>query len=82
MNNGIYAKFTTPKGDILVNLEYIKTPGTVGNFVALAEGNLENSAKKQGEPYYDGLKFHRVIQDFMIQGGCPLGTWVIILFLS
>ena len=74
MNNGIYAKFTTPKGDILVNLEYIKTPGTVGNFVALTEGNLENSAKKQGEPYYDGLKFHRVIQDFMIQGGCPLGT--------
>ena len=74
MNNGIYAKFTTPKGTILVSLEYEKTPGTVGNFVALAEGNLENSAKKQGEPYYDGLKFHRVIQDFMIQGGCPLGT--------
>ncbi len=74
MNNGIYAKFTTPKGAILVSLEYEKTPGTVGNFVALAEGNLENSAKKQGEPYYDGLKFHRVIQDFMIQGGCPLGT--------
>ncbi len=74
MNNGIYAKFTTPKGDILVNLEYEKTPGTVGNFVALAEGNLENSARKQGEPYYNGLKFHRVIPDFMIQGGCPLGT--------
>ena len=74
MNNGIYAKFTTPKGAILVSLEYKKTPGTVGNFVALAEGNLENSAKKQGEPYYDGLKFHRVIQNFMIQGGCPLGT--------
>ncbi len=74
MNNGIYAKFTTPKGDILVNLEYEKTPGTVGNFVALAEGNLENSAKPQGTPYYNGLKFHRVIPDFMIQGGCPLGT--------
>ena len=74
MNNGIYAKFTTPKGAILVSLEYEKTPGTVGNFVALAEGNLENSAKKQGDPYYDGLKFHRVIQNFMIQGGCPLGT--------
>ena len=74
MNNGIYAKFITPKGDILVNLEYEKTPGTVGNFVALAEGNLENTAKKQGVPYYDGLKFHRVIPDFMIQGGCPLGT--------
>lgn len=74
MNNGIYAKFKTPKGEILVNLEYEKTPGTVGNFVALAEGNLENSAKEQGTPYYDGLKFHRVIPDFMIQGGCPSGT--------
>jgi peptidyl-prolyl cis-trans isomerase A (cyclophilin A) len=74
MNNGIYAKFKTSKGDILVNLEYKKTPGTVGNFVALTEGNLENSVKKQGIPYYDGLKFHRVIPDFMIQGGCPLGT--------
>lgn len=74
MNNGIYAKFTTPKGEILVNLEYEKTPGTVGNFVALTEGNLENSAKPQGTPYYDGLKFHRVIADFMVQGGCPLGT--------
>jgi FKBP-type peptidyl-prolyl cis-trans isomerase len=74
MNNGIYAKFTTSKGDILVQLEQEKVPGTVGNFVALAEGNLENSVKDQGTPYYDGLKFHRVIPDFMIQGGCPLGT--------
>ncbi|MDP5105043.1 peptidylprolyl isomerase [uncultured Polaribacter sp.] len=74
MDNGIFAKFTTPKGDILVKLEHEKAPGTVGNFVALAEGNLENSAKKQGTPYYDGLKFHRVIPDFMIQGGCPQGT--------
>jgi FKBP-type peptidyl-prolyl cis-trans isomerase len=74
MNNGIYAKFNTPKGDILVKLEHDKVPGTVGNFVALAEGNLENSAKEQGTPYYNGLKFHRVIPDFMIQGGCPQGT--------
>ena len=74
MNNGIYAKFTTSKGDILVQLEHEKTPGTVGNFVALAEGNLENSVKDQGVRYYDGLKFHRVIPDFMIQGGCPQGT--------
>ncbi|MDA9125781.1 peptidylprolyl isomerase [Flavobacteriaceae bacterium] len=74
MKDGLYAKFNTSKGDILVNLEYQKTPGTVGNFVALAQGNLENSVKKQGEPYYNGLKFHRVIPDFMIQGGCPLGT--------
>ena len=74
MNNGIYAKFITSKGDILVKLEEEKTPGTVGNFVALAEGNLENEAKPQGTPYYNGLKFHRVIPDFMIQGGCPQGT--------
>ena len=74
MQDGLYAKFNTNKGEILVNLEFEKTPGTVGNFVALAEGNLENSAKPQGTPYYDGLKFHRVIPDFMIQGGCPQGT--------
>jgi len=74
MNNGLYAKFNTSKGAILVNLEFEKTPGTVGNFVALAEGNLENKSKPQGTPYYDGLKFHRVIADFMIQGGCPQGT--------
>jgi peptidyl-prolyl cis-trans isomerase A (cyclophilin A) len=74
MNKGIYAKFTTSKGEILVKLEDEKTPGTVGNFVALSEGNLENSVKAQGTPYYDGLKFHRVIPDFMIQGGCPQGT--------
>jgi len=74
MQDGLYAKFHTSKGDITVALEYKKTPGTVGNFVALAEGNLENSAKPQGKPYYDGLKFHRVIPDFMIQGGCPQGT--------
>ena len=74
MQDGLYAKFNTTKGEILVALEYEKTPGTVGNFVALAEGNMENSAKPQGTPYYNGLKFHRVIPDFMIQGGCPLGT--------
>ena len=74
MQDGLYAKFTTSRGEILVNLEFQKTPGTVGNFVALAQGNLENDVKKQGQPYYDGLKFHRVIPDFMIQGGCPLGT--------
>ena len=74
MQDGLYAIFKTSKGEIKVALEFIKTPGTVGNFVALAEGNLENSARPQGNPYYDGLKFHRVIPDFMIQGGCPQGT--------
>tara|TARA_R110002020_G_scaffold293535_5_gene509080 strand:- start:1838 stop:2770 length:933 start_codon:yes stop_codon:yes gene_type:complete len=74
MQDGIYAKFHTPKGEILIKLTHDKTPGTVGNFVSLAEGNLENSAKPQGEPFYNGLKFHRVIPDFMIQGGDPKGT--------
>jgi len=74
MENGIYAKFNTTKGAILVKLEHELTPGTVGNFVALAEGNMENKVKPQGTKFYDGLKFHRVIPDFMIQGGCPLGT--------
>lgn len=74
MENGIYAKFNTSKGSILVKLTPELTPGTVGNFVALAEGNLENNERPQGKPYYDGLKFHRVIPDFMIQGGCPQGT--------
>ena len=74
MQDGLYAKLNTTKGEILIALEFQKTPGTVGNFVALAEGNLENKVKPQGTPYYDGLKFHRVIPDFMIQGGCPQGT--------
>jgi len=74
MQDGIYAKFNTTKGEILVKLTHDKTPGTVGNFVALAEGDMENSVKPQGKPYYDGLKFHRVIADFMVQGGCPIGT--------
>ena len=74
MQDGIYAKFNTSKGGILVKLAHDKTPGTVGNFIALAEGKMTNTAKAEGEPYYNGLKFHRVIPDFMIQGGCPLGT--------
>lgn len=74
MQDGIYAKFNTSKGEILVDLTYDKTPATVGNFVALAEGNKKNKVKPEGTPFYDGLKFHRVIPDFMIQGGCPQGT--------
>jgi len=74
MENGIYAKFNTSKGAILVKLTHDLTPGTVGNFVALAEGNMENKVKPQGQKFYDGLNFHRVIADFMIQGGCPKGT--------
>lgn len=74
MQDGIYAKFTTTKGEILIRLTYEQTPGTVGNFVALAEGTMKNKAKSEGTPYYDGLKFHRVIADFMVQGGDPTGT--------
>src|SRR5210317_604885 len=71
MNEGIFAIFNTEKGSIRVRLTHKETPGTVGNFVALAEGNLENGHQPQGTPYYNGLNFHRVIPDFMIQGGCP-----------
>jgi peptidyl-prolyl cis-trans isomerase A (cyclophilin A) len=64
----------TVKGSVLVKLEHELTPGTVGNFVGLAEGDLENKVKPQGTKFYNGLKFHRVIPDFMVQGGCPQGT--------
>jgi len=72
---GLYAKIKTNKGDILARLEYDKTPGTVANFVALAEGNHPDvSAEHKDKKYYDGLTFHRVIDNFMIQGGDPTGT--------
>jgi peptidylprolyl isomerase len=76
LKDGLYAKFDTSKGEILCKLEFEKTPLTVTNFVGLAEGtkDLGGGAKAKGDNYYDGLKFHRVIPDFMIQGGCPLGT--------
>jgi peptidylprolyl isomerase len=66
--DGVYAVITTKKGDIVLVLEYKKTPLTVSNFVALAEGTMTD------KPFYDGLKFHRVIADFMVQGGDPQGT--------
>ena len=72
--NGLFATLSTSKGEIKIELEFEKTPGTVGNFVGLSLGLISNSIKPLGEAYYNGLKFHRVINDFMIQAGCPLGN--------
>lgn len=74
LGDGIYAKFTTSKGEILLLLEHEKTPMTVANFVGLAEGNFKYDTLVISKPYFDGLKFHRVIADFMIQGGDPAGN--------
>lgn len=70
---GLYAKIDTDKGVIICRLFFEDTPMTVANFVGLAEGKLDTSTKK-GQPFYDGIIFHRVIKDFMIQGGDPTGT--------
>ena len=75
---GMYAKMQTNKGLILLKLFYDKTPQTVANFVGLAEGSKQwrdpDTQQLKQSKFYDGLKFHRVINDFMIQGGDPLGT--------
>ena len=76
MKDGIYAAIHTQKGTITLQLHYEKTPATVGNFIGLAEGSLANEVKQIGIPFYDGLNFHRVIPDFMVQGGCPQGSGV------
>ena len=73
---GIFADFETSKGKITVQLEYVKTPVTVANFISLVEGTntFVTEEKLKGKPFYNGLKFHRVINDFMIQGGDPQGN--------
>ncbi len=79
--NGIYAMFYTTKGVMIGKLFPDKAPMAVANFVALSEGSMLNAFRKTGQPFYDSLKFHRVIsltngdkENFMIQGGDPLGT--------
>jgi peptidyl-prolyl cis-trans isomerase A (cyclophilin A) len=74
MQEGLYAQIKTNKGEIMLILHHDKSPGTVANFINLSEGKIKNSHKPMNVPYYDGLKFHRVIPDFMIQTGCPNGT--------
>lgn len=72
---GVFAEIYTNKGKITLQLEFQKTPITVANFILLAEGkNTFVTNDKKGKPFYNGLKFHRVIPNFMIQGGCPLGN--------
>ena len=69
--DGVFAIMETSKGSIVLELFYDKTPLTVINFAGLSEGTLDAA---KGKPFYDGLTFHRVIEDFMIQGGDPEGT--------
>jgi len=72
--DGVYAEINTNRGKIVVLLEYKKVPLTVTNFVGLAEGTINNKAKPAGKPYYDGILFHRVVPEFVIQAGDPLGN--------
>lgn len=75
LKDGIYAEIATNKGTIIAKLHHNLTPMTVANFVSLAEGtNTMVDSTYKGKKFYDGIKFHRVIKDFMIQGGDPLGT--------
>lgn len=71
---GIYAEFNTDKGNIVCRLEHQKAPMTVGNFISLCEGKQQNCGRDLGKPFYDGLTFHRVIANFMIQGGDAAGN--------
>lgn len=74
LQDGVYAKMETSKGELIIKFFDKDAPVTVANFVGLAEGTIENKAKAKGVPYYDGIVFHRVIKNFMIQGGDPQGT--------
>lgn len=72
--DGLYADLQTNKGDIILRLEFEKTPMTVANFVGLAEGTIANSALPPGVPYFNGTVFHRVVPGHVVQAGMPGGT--------
>ena len=72
--DGLYAVIATNKGKMVCELEYTKAPMTVGNFVALAEGKHPLTTVRKGQPYFDGLTYHRVEPGFVIQGGDPAGN--------
>lgn len=75
LEDGLYADIQTNRGDVLVELYAKEVPMTVANFVSLAEGDNPKMADSlKGKPFYDGIKFHRVIKDFMVQTGDPTGT--------
>lgn len=74
LSEGIYAEMMTSKGCIVLFLEHKRSPLTVANFVGLVEGKMPNTARSPGTPYYDGVPFHRVIPEFMIQSGDPDGN--------
>lgn len=75
LKDGVYAEFNTNKGVFVAKLHHESTPLTVSNFVDLAEGNNEMvDSVYKGKKFYNGITFHRIIKDFMIQGGDPLGT--------
>lgn len=74
LGDGIFAKVETPHGEFFIKLEHEKAPLSVANFIGLTEGTIENKIKGPGEPYFDGMTFHRVESNVLIQGGDPLAN--------
>lgn len=78
LKDGLYTVIETNRGDLVFELYYEKTPSTVANFVGLTQGKITWTDPKTKKPsqkrFYDGLTIHRLVKDFLIQGGCPKGT--------